>query len=153
MERISLRRLAKITEMAYQTLVYWQDIGVLVPREVDATDGNRSKPTAYYHAEDLFAVAVCADLQRQGVQGEALHKVCRFLTRANIEARLAAGLKYLVVANGRQVFNALPTAEFQANGRGPVSFVVVDLEQAQAAFRERLDAWERQEERKVLAKN
>jgi hypothetical protein len=146
MTQFNLTELAESAGLPYQTCVVWQKTGVLEPR---ALRGSGKKKTAIYDEKHLFACCCVASLQRQGVQGPALHTVLKFLTRANLKARLAAGLRFLVIADGKRVWNALPEAVFTTDGSRPVSFVTIDIEAAWDAFRARLAA--RRKEQTCLA--
>lgn len=100
--------------------------------------------TNLYKRGTEFGVCVAAHLERAGATFQAMLKVVRFLSEADIEKRIADGEKWLVVA-GSQVFLCREDAVLEPQLKPAlVAFITVDLEKAWRAYLKQLPPLEQQ---------
>ncbi|MBS0208720.1 MAG: hypothetical protein JSS27_07180 [Planctomycetes bacterium] len=125
-----LPEIAKLVDVPYSTLYrllrQWAIRPSIKPAANSGSEG-------LYSARDVLTISVCSYLYRRGFGTETILKAVRFLQRANLERRFAAGERYLI-ATPKQLFIARGDAVFSTRKPGSVALVCLDLPVIQQAI-------------------
>jgi DNA-binding transcriptional MerR regulator len=99
----------KITGIKYQTLNYWDRIGLIRPA-ISEAKGSGSRRV--YDVQDLIAIWLALKLRRAGIFGKALHEVLRILRKTGFASVSEVPLR--VTPDGEVIVQAKSGARMSA---------------------------------------
>ena len=103
----TIPELIEITGMTRRQAVYWEQIGLLVPKARNPNAAGR-QPSAFYYAREVVKALIICDLLKRGISLQQVQHLAHYLERRGV--RLDESEGYLVT-DGHTVLFAKSNAE------------------------------------------